>query len=389
MPEVKTWPTLYKSSSKSKEQQWDITVVPAVIGEVSPGIVGIPADIIVRHGQVGGKIQESKVHIDKGKNLGKANETTPYQQACSEAASKFLKQKDKGYSEERGGGSMERKPMLAHKYEDCKDKVVFPAYIQPKLDGMRCIAHRETPTLVTLTSRLGKEFGHWLNHIRDALGKLMEVGETWDGELYVHGMPFQTLSSLVKKEQPDTKKIQYHVYDKVTDDVFADRSFAIALALDPEGTEAAEPWKPVDPCLVKVPTLSVKDHTEVEFYHEHFVSRGYEGAILRVGDCTYKQGYRSRELLKVKAWQDGEFRIVGVKAGIGKMANQGIFVCEMPDKSATFDVKPTGRDSLRETYLREKDKYIGKMYTVKYFSMTDSEKPVPRFPSGIAVRDYE
>ena len=29
------------------------------------------------------------------------------------------------------------KPMLAHMYNP--DKAIFPAYIQPKLDGVRCI----------------------------------------------------------------------------------------------------------------------------------------------------------------------------------------------------------------------------------------------------------
>lgn len=371
--EVKNWPKLYKKSSKDKEQQWDIKVVP-VSGE--PGKPDC-ADIVVNHGQVDGKIQTSTVHVTQGKNLGKANATTPYTQAWSEAEAKWLKQKDKGYSEERGGGSMELKPMLAHKYEDCKDKVTFPAYLQPKLDGVRCLAHRESETKVRLISRQGKDFGTSLDHIRDTLLNILDVGETWDGELYVHGMTFQKLISLVKKDQPDSKKLEYHVYDKISDERFSFRNSHLVENIPYE-----------HPTIKFVWTAILYSHVAVESAHEKFVSEGYEGVMLRVGDCTYKQGYRSRELLKVKSFKDGEFKILDIVPGIGKMEDQGIFVCEMPD-GTRFNCKPKGRDELRQDYLANKDKYIGKMLIVSYFEMTDSEHPVPRFPSGIAVRDYE
>jgi hypothetical protein len=171
------WPTLYKTASKGKEQQWDICVVP---------LHGERGDIVVEHGQVGGKIQVAIVTVEKGKNLGKKNATTGKEQAVLEAQAKWLKQQDKGYSVERGGGSMELKPMLAHKYEDVKD-IVFPAHIQPKLDGCRCLAYRESEDVVRLISRQGKDFGKWLGHIREALKHMMKVGDVFDGELYVHG----------------------------------------------------------------------------------------------------------------------------------------------------------------------------------------------------------
>jgi DNA ligase-1 len=373
------WPTLYKTASKGKEQKWDICVVP---------LHGERGDIVVEHGQVGGKIQVAIVTVEKGKNLGKKNATTGEEQAGLEAQAKWLKQQDKGYSVERGGGSMELKPMLAHAYGDVKDKVVFPAYVQPKLDGCRCLAYKEAEGKVRLISRQNKEFGAWLDHIREAVDKIASVGDILDGELYVHGVPFQKVVSWIKKEQPATSNLQYHIYDRVSDECFADRSFANALLLDPVGSEAAKPHVFPDSCLVQVPTLSVESHEDVEKLHEKFVSEGYEGAILRVGDCKYTQGYRSRQLLKVKAFHDAEFEIVGVIDGKGKFAGRAIFQCKTLD-GYMFEAVPRGRDELRQRYFDDREKLIGKQLTVKFFDWTSSEESVPRFPIALSVRDYE
>ena len=201
MPDVtgKTWPVLYKKTSAGKEQRWEISVEELPGGE---------AQIITTHGQVDGKQQVAVVHIREGKNLGKSNETTPVSQAMSEAQAKWNLQLDKSYSEERGGGNIQLKPMLAHKIEDHKDKVDFSsAFVQPKLDGVRAIAFRDGDT-IRLISRNGKEH-LGLQHIRDELLKLMRPGEKWDGELYVHGMPFQTVISLVKKDRVESQQVQY------------------------------------------------------------------------------------------------------------------------------------------------------------------------------------
>lgn len=385
---MRTWPTLYKKGAKA-EQQWDLAVIPIVVS-AGNSLYGNAEDIThaflrVQHGQVDGKIQTSSVYFEKGKNIGRSNETTPLEQATQEAEAKWLKQKDKGYAEIRGGGSMELKPMLAHKYEDCKKHVIYPSLIQPKLDGVRAIAVREGDN-IRLISRQGKEHVG-LNHIRSTLLKLMSEGDVLDGELYVHGMPFQKLISLVKKDQPESQQVQYHVYDCIMDDKFVARSLRVAEIIEPSSQKKGFGPNATDPVLC-VETQHVGKEEDVEHYHSWFVESGYEGAMLRVGACTYTPGYRSRELLKVKAFKEDDFLIVDVVPGVGKMENQGIFVCETT-QGRTFNVKPKGRDSLRQRYLAERNGVIGKMLTVIYFSMTDGDNPVPRFPVGKAVRDYE
>lgn len=115
-------PTLYKVDSKGKIREWSVQVID-----------GKPAQIIVTHGAKGGKLQEKITFIDKGKNIGKANETTILEQAQAEAKSKWLKQQDKCYAETIG--EPEFRPMLAHRMDKYPNKVKYPCYVQPKLDG--------------------------------------------------------------------------------------------------------------------------------------------------------------------------------------------------------------------------------------------------------------
>ena len=52
-----------------------------------------------------------------------------------------------------------------------------------------------------------------------------------------------------------------------------------------------------------------------------------------------------------------------------------------------FRVRPEGTRELRREWFENGDDYIGEMLTVKFFELTDDG--VPRFPVGIAIRDYE
>lgn len=359
-----SWPVLYKTGSNGAELQWSISVSRDPAG----------CTIDVSYGQVDGAMQHSSVTVSKGKNIGRANETTAMEQADSEAAAKWTKQLDKGYSETRGGASKVHKPMLAESYDKHKHKVDFTkwTFVQPKLDGVRAIAVR-TGKAITLTSRNGKEH-KGLQHIRRRLLELMDDGEAWDGELYVHGIPFQTVISLVKKDQKESLQVQYHVYDAVV----PGQPFKTRFYDHREATTDGE--------VQFVSTVRAESHEDIQLLHSSYVELGYEGVMLRHGNCDYRSGARSDELLKVKSFLDGEFKVLDVIPGIGKMENQGIFVCETA-QGAAFKAKARGMDSLREEYLSNKNKYIGEFLTVRYFSWTDSEVKLPRFPVGIGFRE--
>lgn len=124
----KTFPTLYKKSSTGKISQWDI---------YADDEASTSTFYTVIFGYIDGKKQTTSVEIKTGKNIGKKNETTPYEQACAEAESKWKKQLDKGYTQSKGTGLFAERisPMLAWSYKDYAHKIKWPCYWQPKLDG--------------------------------------------------------------------------------------------------------------------------------------------------------------------------------------------------------------------------------------------------------------
>ena len=118
----------------------------------------------------------------EGKNVGKVNETTAEEQAMKEAKAEWTKRTERGYFENIKNidkGTI-FKPMLANKWEDRKDKVTYPLYSQPKLDGIRCIVKSDG-----MWTRTGKKIVS-APHIFQALKPYFEKNPDliFDGELY-------------------------------------------------------------------------------------------------------------------------------------------------------------------------------------------------------------
>lgn len=363
-----SFPTLFKYSSSGAIQKWEVVAVTDGAGSDN-------AFIEVSHGQEGGSIQTTTTRV-YGKNIGKKNETTPFQQAKLEAESKWKKQIDKGYSENEAKERVPTAPMLAHPWKENLSRLKFPCYFQPKLDGIRAVAENNGGKVI-LWSRQGKVLDK-VPHINKVLEEITQPGQILDGELYCHGVPFQTLISWIKREQSDTARIQYHVYDMVSGEPFYRRFNAFCGIIGRNGGGIVK--------TVHTSTLSSKEDIETKLIEA--TERGYEGIMLRIGDCTYTSGQRSRELLKVKEFQDAEFEIIDVVEGKGKCEGQGTFVCKTKE-GAEFNCRCRGEDSQREAFWKNKKDYIGKQLTVRFFEWTTGEKPVPRFPVGITVRDYE
>lgn len=355
---------LYKLDSKGKVRVW--------WGETVDG------GFDMHHGLNDGKIQTRHTAVLKGKNIGRANETTPEEQAESELESKYNKQVDKGYLTkdkfDASGGYVMKvvRPMLAHRYDKHPLKIKFPCAIQPKLDGVRCLGFSDK-----LESRKGKPF-LVLDHIQKEVTEILDGrGYTLDGELYVHGDDFQKTISAIKRDKPipESANIEYHVYDIIDNTHFNIRS-----------TWIQDRFQDLDLKYTKrVETRWIDTRDEVIKAHSDFISQGYEGSILRNMHGFYEIDKRSYNLQKVKDFQDQEFKIVGFKVDKDDCC---VFCCET-DNGASFDVRPEGTVAERQQYIKDFANINGKMLTVRFFEWTTSDEPVPRFPVGVCVRDYE
>ena len=358
-------PALYGESVTNKIKVWSISTFAETNGKIYNRI---------EHGYQDGKKQVDIINYTVGKNIGKSNETTPYDQACKEARSLWKKKLDKGYALDLASLKESKVnaflPMLAHRFDKHANKIQYPAYIQPKLDGVRCLASKLNGD-VMMWSRSGKVFDTPFL-IKDELINKLSEGQTLDGELYVHGWDFQRIIRAVKKHRDDTDLLEYHIYDIPTrssvgfESRFVQRSQSV-----------------FDNLIKAVPTHQVQDLDQLNSYEEHYVSLGYEGIVVRNAQGAYKFKHRSYDLQKVKRFEDAEFVITGGKQGVGRATGQVIFTCTNED-GLEFDVRPTGTDEVRKNMWTKLDEYIGQHLTVKFQGRTQDN--LPRFPVGLSLR---
>lgn len=366
------FPTLYKKTSVDKIQYWKIWTEGNVIKTA--------------YGQVGGKEQVTEDVIHEGKNIGRSNETTPEQQADLEATSHWDKKKKKNYVEEMGRAENKETDvvggldvMLAHPYSKQGHKIKWPAFAQPKLDGIRMIAIVDDGKCTLWTRTRKPILG--IPHIQRELEELFPKGRHFfDGEAYNHAYKtnFEQIVSYVRQEEPieGHENVQYHIYDKPVAGTFEQRLKQISEEI-PDNAKY----------LFKVDTVFVETEDESIGVFESFLAAGYEGMILRNGDGLYV-GKRSYDLQKVKEFDDAEFDIVDVEEGRGKLAGHvGAFVLKTA-AGTLFKAKLRGQVEKLKEYLENPRLWRGKKLTVQYQGFTGKEM-VPRFPVGVAVRDYE
>jgi len=395
---MKTHPTLYKKTSTGAIQYWIISVV-----DIDPPVIR------TEYGQVGTENpQVTEDIIREGKNVGRANETSRGVQAHAEAKAKWTKQLKKGYVKsiaeaEAGatdaviaGGAL---PMLAHKFKEHGHKIKYPALGQPKLDGIRCIAIKKGG-VCTLWSRTRKPILS-VPHIAAAVEALIGGDLVLDGELYNHDYrnDFEEIISLVRPDEPvkGHEVVQYHIYDTINGDTNRQRSeflrsiFKSMEALTGTSTvgftadgDFDVKW---DETLQLVPTREIASASDVEPFYEEMRELGYEGAMMRNADGLYVPK-RSYDLLKHKGIsQDGEYKIVDFEEGRGRLQGHiGAFWCVTPE-GKRFKAKLKGKTTKLKEYFKDYALWEGKMLTVQYQNFTAEGKP--RFPIGIAIRDYE
>ena len=272
------------------------------------------------------------------------------------------------------------KPMLAQKINENKIDWSGAVYMQPKLDGVRCIFTKDGAF-----SRTGRQFKN-VAHIEKDLNSFFQQHPTkiLDGELYNHELKndFEKIISLVRKLKPtkqhreDAKNLmQYHVYDYISGESYGIRHANLVCS------------DIYNEHIKYVETLKMKNIARARRQHDRFLSRGYEGSILRL-DKKYVSR-RSWHLMKFKDFSDAEATITGWEEGKGKRVNTlGKFI--MTDDEGNVFGCPPGRGynyaDLR-TIMENIHDYIGKRATFTYFERTKAGSY--RHPLFKGLRNYE
>ena len=185
---------------------------------------------------------------------------------------------------------MRHKPMLAYPVSTKPIDYGESVFVQPKLDGVRCLIQYEIPFgsghipnsgKVVAYSRTGKQ---WLNidHILFNLEPFFKFHPqvVLDGELYNHDLKddFEKIISCVRKTKPtdqhkldSARLVQLHCYD--IDGKGMHLPYAKRYEWIRENVMQSH-------CIKKVEAWIVGCEDQAKVYHQKNLDKGYEGSIV-------------------------------------------------------------------------------------------------------------
>ena len=390
-----------KSSSNNSKKVWQIKT------KIDPELNKIT--LITESGELGGHLKSNQKILSNIKLSSKKGITSLEKYAEEQAKKLFNNKKREGYIEynnnnnnnneneinnaetpkkieEENENGINKKitirkyyPMLAHRYNEKKGDIKFPCFVQPKLDGVRCVVVGNK-----LYSRNGNRFPV-LPHIENELKLFNKNNLILDGELFTDDINFEKIVGLVKKykKSEEDEKNSLKIYLNVFDYIDSKLPFNKRLINLNQFFEKNKNMK----YIKQVKTEECPQEKNIEEFLEKYTKEKYEGLIIRNKSGLYEENTRSVHLQKLKKFIDEEFEIIDYTTpDQGKEVGCVIWICRTKE-GKQFSVRPSGNYQERKKLYREAKKYIGKMLTVRYQELTNGH--VPRFPVGVTIRDYE
>ena len=278
------------------------------------------------------------------------------------------------------------KPMLAQKVNKKPIDWDEDIFMQPKLDGVRCIIQLDDSGKTMAYSRTGKPWKN-IEHILTDLQPWFDFHPDviLDGELYNHDLRdnFEKIISLVRKQKPtesdrlESKElVQFHCYD------YANDSDSYGIRMNNLVTTDMYSY-----CVKYVKTNLVSRMDDARVYHSRNLADGYEGSILRLDEPYQRK--RSYNLQKFKDFSDTEALIIGYEEGKGKREGTlGKFLMQ-DDDGNEFGCPPGKGYNYKALadILNNIHDYIGKRATFTYFERTQYGSY--RHPMFKTLRNYE
>ena len=278
--------------------------------------------------------------------------------------------------------------MLAYPVSSKPIDYTKPVFMQPKLDGVRCVIQYENMGLeyeVKAYSRTGKEWKN-IHHILEQLKPFFQKypNVILDGELYNHDLKddFETIISLVRRQKPDdidmlesADLVQFHCYDIIDEKLpFDQRIEFVNSTLMLLGDS-----------IHTVSTIQIPNQFEAEEMHQVNLNSGFEGSILRINN-EY-QCKRSHSLRKFKDFSDTEAVITDWVEGKGKRKGTiGKFMAIDADGNE-FGMPVMDNFKKLQTMFKEMQSWVGQTATFTYFERTKAGSY--RHPLFKCIRNYE
>lgn len=186
---------------------------------------------------------------------------------------------------------------------DMLDDIEYPKYASFKLDGIRCVQLCAPALKRAGCSPMGRSMKVLPNcHVQEWCENEGIAG--FDGEIILNGLSFHEIQSWVMTGVTLPRPFTYYVFDcfdrKLT---YLQRLQKLKVQFDRYGPKQVQLHKP----------SKCNSAKELRFLYLRAIEMGEEGLIVR-SDAPYKQGratFRSEAMLKMKAFEDREARIIG------------------------------------------------------------------------------
>lgn len=414
---------LYKRGDKGKILEWKGWVQALESSAV----------IYVSTGSIEGKKVIKSTTITKGKNIGKANETSPLAQAHSELKSKVHTQRQKGYKslsdlkiKETDNSTLLYNllfihlpennvddngyiiPMKAQQYykDDGSVRIEFPCYGQPKINGIRCTGSyviTDNDSLfpkgkAVIKSKKGLEY-KILSNINKALDKIYNSGVAeiygikkedliFDGELHIDGYLLQDIKSACIKLNSNTAKVVFINFDLAIKNVVQEKRTAMLKEILLPILNTNDPnTLDIKTVIRYLPSTIINNDAEAQQFTDNCIAEGYEGAVFRALNATYGFGKRPQTMTKLKRTMDSEFLIVGVEP-FDTDPTLGLFRCKNDINNLHFTLTPSFSVEEKKDIILNPNNYIGKKVTVSFYERTRDGLPF-HIKGETVIRDYE
>ena len=366
----------------------------------------------VTYGVKGGKMQ-TKEYKAVAKNVGRANATTPEQQAEIELKALYEAQvtnKHYHYSEEEAIKASKdcRVPRKITNYKDRYNKMSDVLLSSVKKDGSRgCVVDG------VFYSKTGREETIKVPHLAEAV-KALGSFATFDAEVYAEGLTLQRIRSAWTKPVKTDKDIIKIARDRAIDlsNTNKNLEWDILKAIDFLGYLPNEDAKKLKFFIFDIPTSGSETFEErVEMMHQleeviedkglsdcfsflypiltkshedrmHLLGKvcaeGSEGLVHYEPKGVYEFGKRSTNVAKSKPRYDSECKVVDVTED---KSGEGVLHCVACDKLNNVKFKCKMKVTRRDGKRYERDyatmcNLIGKWVTFSYVSLSVSGTPL-------------
>ena len=262
------------------------------------------------------------------------------------------------------GFSVQLAETLETRYEDGKgiiicEPVMYPTWVEPKLDGLRCVAVKHSGE-VTMFTRNGTVL-ETLPRIKSLLESAPWDEFILDGE--VMGADWNESASVVmsRKKGKDDSNMVFHVFDALPFEDWRDQESH--LDLEDRLELSKELVSQVgDPAVVQVQGRLVENQEELLAAYLHDTDAGYEGIMVKdlVAPYLFK---RSSNIRKMKPIATYEGVIVGHYEGRRGSKREGLwggFEVVLPNGVVTR-VAGGFTDALKAEINLDPDSWVGRI----------------------------